>query len=275
VRHMVTGAQARARSRLRDAYGTWPVFEARAKALGWPDALAVAHFERSEVRRLSRVVSVPPAEVATIIPTHRRPDLLARAVESALDQTIDDHVVVVVDDGAGLSPLPVDDRLVSVSLSRNLGRPGVVRNVGIALSRSTYIAFLDDDNLWRPRHLATALQAMGDADLVYTGVERTHPDGSVLDVLARPFDRRAMALGPYVDTSSIVVRRGPGVRFSRLSRSSPTVPGEDWELVWRLSRRRQVRHTPEVTVSYLVNPDSYFTQWDVVPAERPHDLDAG
>jgi hypothetical protein len=266
--------QAWARSHLRAAYGTWPLFEARAKAVGWPQALAGGRAERSEVQRLSRAVSVPPALVATIIPTHRRPESLARAVDSALAQTVRDHVVVVVDDGAGLAPLPADDRLVAVSLSENIGRPGVVRNVGIALSRSTYIAFLDDDNLWRPHHLATALQAMGDADLVYTGVERAHPDGSVLDVLARPFDRRALAVGPYVDTSSIVVRRGRGVHFSRLPRSSPKVPGEDWELVWRLSRRRQVRHVPEVTVSYLVNPDSYFTRWDVVPADRPHDRDA-
>jgi glycosyltransferase involved in cell wall biosynthesis len=265
--------QAWARAQLRDAYGTWPLFEARAKALGWPRAIAAARTERSEVQRLSRAVSVPPSLVATIIPTHRRPDSLARAVDSALAQTVGDHVVVVVDDGAGLSRLPVDDRLVAVSLSKNVGSPGVVRNVGIALSRSTYIAFLDDDNLWRPHHIATALQAMGDADLVYTGVERAHADGTVLDVLARPFDRRALADGPYVDTSSIVVRRGRGVHFSRLPRSSPKVPGEDWELVWRLSRRRRVRHVPEVTVSYLVNPDSYFTRWDVVPAERPHDGD--
>jgi glycosyltransferase involved in cell wall biosynthesis len=267
-------AQAWTRSQLRDTYGTWPLFEARAKVLGWPRALSAVRAERSEVQRLSRAVSVPPALVATIIPTHRRPHSLARAVDSALAQTVRDHVVVVVDDGAGLEPLPADDRLVAVSLSENLGRPGVVRNVGIALSRSTYLAFLDDDNLWRPHHLATALEAMGDADLVYTGVERAHPDGSVLDVLARPFDRRALAVGPYVDTSCIVVRRGPGVHFSRLPRSSPKVPGEDWELVWRLSRRRQVRHVPEVTVSYLVNPDSYFTRWDVVAVERPHDLDA-
>lgn len=262
-----------ARSQLRDAYGIWPLFEARAKAVGWPRALAAARAERNEVQRLSRVVSVPPALVVTIIPTHRRPELLERAVNSALAQTVRDHVVVVVDDGAGLSPLPADDRLVAVSLSENMGRPGVVRNVGIALSHSTYLAFLDDDNTWHPQHLATALRAMGNADLVYTGVERAHPDGSVLDVLARPFDRRALAAGPYVDTSCIVVRRGPGVHFSRLSRSSAKVPGEDWELVWRLSRRRQIRHVPEVTVRYLVNPDSYFTQWEA-PADRPHDLDA-
>lgn len=255
-----------AREVVRDRWGTWPPFEARNKALNWPSAAAAARRERDEVQRLSAEVAVPAARVATVVATFRRPDPLVRAVRSALAQTVEDHVVVVVDDGGGLPDLPDDERLVAVSLSVNTGRPGLVRNVGIALSSSTHLAFLDDDNTWHPHHLATALGALDHgADLVYTGVERVRPDGTTLDVLSRPFDRRALALTPYVDTSSIVVRRGPGVRFSRLARSSPTIPGEDWELVWRLSRRLRVRHVPETTVTYLVNPASYFTRWDAAP----------
>lgn len=259
-------AEAAVRAGLRDRWGTWPLFEMRNKAVSWPSAVAAARTERAEVERLGATVVVTPALVATVVPTYRRPESLVRAVRSALAQTVEDQVVVVVDDGGGLPALPADDRVFAVSLSRNTGRAGVVRNVGIALSSSTHVAFLDDDNEWRPHHLATALQALDcGADLVYTGIERVHPDGTRLDVLARPFDRRAMALAPYIDTNSIVVRRGPGVRFSRLPRSSPKIPGEDWELVWRLSRQHRIRHVPETTVSYLVNPDSYFTRWDDTP----------
>ncbi len=267
---------ARLRSGLCAAFGTWPLFEVRNKVLHWPGAVRAHLLERREVRRLRRSVVVPQALVTTVVPTYRRPESVARAVRSALDQTVRDHVVVVVDDGAGLPPLPVDDRLVAVSLARNTGRAGVVRNVGIALSRSTYLAFLDDDNEWRPHHLDTALEALSGpdpVDLVYTGVERVRPDGSTLDVLARPFARRTLRESCFVDTNSIVVRRGRGVRFSRLPRSGPNLPGEDWELVWRLSRRLRVRNVPETTVTYLVNPESYFTRWDA-PADpaaaRPH-----
>ncbi len=239
------------------------MFEARNKAVRWPSAVWAARTERGEVRRLSRTVAVPTALVATIVPTYARPELLVRAVRSALAQTVVDHVVVVVDDGAGLPALPDDSRLVAVSLSRNTARAGVVRNVGIALSRSTYLAFLDDDNEWHPHHLAVALEALGrGADLVYTGMERVHPDGTRLDVLSRPFDRRALAEGSFVDTNCVVARRGRGVRFSRLPRSRASVPGEDWELVWRLSRRRRISHVPEITVTYLVNPHSYYTRWE-------------
>lgn len=259
---------------LRDTFGTWPLFEVRNKVLHWPSAIRARRTERSEVERLGATVVVPPALVATIIATYGRPESLVRAVRSALAQTETDHVVVVVDDGAGLPPLPDDDRLVAVSLSRNTGRAGVVRNVGIALSRSTYVAFLDDDNEWRPHHLATALDVLHrGADLVYTGVERVRPDGTHLDVLSRPFDRRALTEASFVDTNSIVLRREGsegGVRFSRLPRAGENVPGEDWELVWRLSRHRRVAHVPEVTVTYLVNPDSYFMRWETDVVDPQH-----
>ncbi|MCZ9339840.1 glycosyltransferase family 2 protein, partial [Streptomyces sp. TRM76130] len=105
--------------------------------------------EDAETRRLAADLPAPPtALVATVIATHRRPEALRAAVRSALAQTVRDQVVIVVDDGAGLPGLPDDPRLSAVSLSRNTGVAGVVRNVGIRLTRSRYVAFLDDDNLW-------------------------------------------------------------------------------------------------------------------------------
>lgn len=263
-------SQAAVRAVLRARFGIWRLYELRNKVLRWPGAVRSTLAERREVSRLAPTVVVPPALVATIIPTCDRPETLRRAVRSALAQTVEDHVVVVVDDGAGLPFLPLDGRLFAVSLSRNTGCAGLVRNVGMALTTSAYVAFLDDDNEWRPHHLAVAIEALEQgADLVYTGVERVHPDGTVLDVLARPFDRRALAEEAFVDTNSIVVRRGPGVRFSRLPRTRATLPKEDWELVWRLSRTRRTRHVPVTTVRYVVNPDSYYTRWYDDP-ELPH-----
>lgn len=271
-------AQVAIRAVLREAFGIWPLYEARNKSMGWVGSLRCARFERQEVRRIGPTIALPRALVATIIPTCRRPDTLVQAVRSALSQSVSDHVVLVVDDGAGLPDLPEDDRLVAVSLSRNTARAGVVRNVGIALTRSTYLAFLDDDNEWRPEHLAVALDALGHgADLVYTALERVHPDGTRLDVLSHPFDRREFSEESFVDTNSIVVRRACGVRFSRLRRTRETLPKEDWELVWRLSRRIRTRHVPEVTVRYVVNPGSYYTKWkpDATAPSAPPALDSG
>ncbi|MGK4579965.1 glycosyltransferase family 2 protein [Kitasatospora sp. HPMI-4] len=255
----------RAKRVLRTTFGFLRLMEARNKAvLGWT-AVGLRRREDAEVRRLAAELGRrPSALVATVIPTYRRPEGLRRAVESALAQTLREQVVIVVDDGAGLPELPDDPRLFAVSLARNTAVAGVVRNVGIRLSSSRYVAFLDDDNEWEPDHLERAvgvLAAPGGPDAVYTALRRLYPDGSEMDVLSVPFDRRHAAEEGFLDTNAVVARRTRTLRFSRLRRPPEVVPREDWELVFRYSRGRRVQHLPVPTVRYLVNPDSYWSGW--------------
>ena len=180
---------------------------------------------------------------------------------------------------------PADPRLTTVSLSRNTNVLGLVLNVGIRLSRSRFVAFLDDDNEWRPDHLKHAIAALegecevqvehpprraGVPDVVYTALDRRLPDGTSLGVLSVPFDRQAFADGkPTVDTNALVVRRMRALHFSRLRRARGVYPREDWELAWRLSRRHYIGHVPEPTVRYLVNPRSYYTDWKTAQPASP------
>lgn len=236
--------------------------EARNKVLLARGAWKMRRIEAAEVRRLDTRPKLQ-ADVVTVIPTYRRPEALAKAVDSALAQSYADHAVIVVDDGGGVgATLPSDPRLRVVSLSCHTRTAGVVRNVGIRLTDSRVIAFLDDDNVWRPDHVAVAVAEIDrGADFVYTGVKLTNSDGSQYNVLSQPFDRARLRDDAYVDTNSIVVRRVPGIHFSRLPRKNTTTPREDWEFVYRLSRHMEVRHVDRITVDYLVNWDSYYTNW--------------
>ena len=250
---------------LKRAFGWLVLFELRNKVLLAPSAIRLRRLETAEVHRLTATLPAPPdALVATVIATHRRPDELRAAVRSALAQTVTDQVVIVVDDGAGLPELPDDPRLFAVSLARNVGMAGVVRNVGIRLTRSRYVAFLDDDNLWEPDHLERALAVLdspGGPDGVYTALRRVLPDGTERDVLSVPFDRRRAARESFLDTNAFVARRDRALFFSRLRRTPEVLPREDWELVYRYSRGHEVRHVPHATVRYLVNPGSFYTTW--------------
>lgn len=266
----MTGTVARRVARapwtlLKALFGWLVLFEARNKVLLAPSAVRLRRTEEAEARRLAAALPAPPtALVATVIATHRRPEALRAAVRSALDQTVRDQVVVVVDDGAGLPELPDDPRLFAVSLARNTGVAGVVRNVGIRLTRSRYVAFLDDDNLWEPDHLERALavlEAPGGPDAVYTALRRVRPDGSENDVLSVPYDRRRAAREAFLDTNAFVARRTRALYFSRLRRTPEVLPREDWELIRRYARRHRVRHLPHPTVRYLMNPASFYTQW--------------
>jgi glycosyltransferase involved in cell wall biosynthesis len=258
-------AERLAKRSLRRLFGRLHLMELRNKVLLAPTGRALKRIEDAEVSRLLAEIGGPRrALVATIIPTFRRPELLRCAIESAFLQTITDQVVVVVDDGGGLPDvLPLDPRLVAVSLSANVATAGVVRNVGLRLTESDYVAFLDDDNTWEPNHLGVAITALDRhrASLVYTALRRSLSDGRPRDVLSVPFDRRRLADEAYVDTNAVVARRVRGLRFSRLHRAPQVLPREDWELVFRLSRRHRVVHIPVPTVRYLVNPESHWSDW--------------
>ena len=221
---------------LKSRYGFIPLIELRNKTLYGYTAARLFAFERAEARRIGRTLPggrFPSARVATIIPTYKRPVHVVKAVESALAQTVTDHVIVVVDDGAGRTELPRDPRVHGVSLSRNTGVAGVNRNIAMRLTDSSYVAFLDDDNTWQPNHLEVALarfERPDPPDGVYTAMRRVTPGGDVLDVISQPFDREVARNHGFLDVSTFVVRRSPDVRYSRIRRAKHVVPKEDWEL---------------------------------------------
>ncbi|GIF38704.1 glycosyltransferase family A protein [Actinoplanes xinjiangensis] len=262
------------KQRLRARYGWLPLEEMRNKVVLGHTAVGLGRFERSEIRRLLTSMPGgvrPTARVATVVLTYKRPEGVLRAVESVLSQTVQDQVVMVVDDGGGQLPeFPADPRLHVVSLRHNINVLGVSRNIGMGLTDSRYVAFLDDDNTWHPHHLETALHRLENTaatgpqpDAVYTAMLRMLPDGTQHDVLSVPFDRKLAWERCFLDTNPLVVRRLPGMRFSRLRRSSSVAPKEDWEFIYRLSRRHHVEHIPEPTVNYAVNPNSYWTAWEM------------
>ena len=94
-----------------------------------------------------------------IIPTHDRPLLLRRTLESLIAQTCQDFKVVVVSDTAGYLPpyqelSQLDQRFDFVLRCSGTPGPAASRNVGLAIADSEYILFLDDDDTYRPDHLA-------------------------------------------------------------------------------------------------------------------------
>jgi glycosyltransferase involved in cell wall biosynthesis len=267
------------RKLLRRHFGWLPLYELRNQVRYGYTVPRVWLFESAEVRRLRpSLPKGPPPLVTVVIPTYRRPESLPAAVRSVLAQTIADLRVIVVDDGGGgLPELPDDPRVVAVSLAHNTAVLGVVRNVGIRLADSEFVAFLDDDNEWEPEHLATALAVLRPEPPqsqsqprgqrlagVYTALRRVLPDGREVDVLSVPFDRRLAREEGFLDANGFVARRSRALWFSRLRRDRGVLPREDWATLYRYSRRHPISHVPVPTVRYLVNPDTYYTVWDPI-----------
>ncbi|MCF4965835.1 glycosyltransferase family 2 protein [Nostoc sp. CMAA1605] len=132
--------------------------------------------------------------LSIIIPTHNRPHLVTQAVQSALEQTIDDFEVIVVDD-ASTQPidLPSHSKLRVIRLSQPHGGAGT-RNIGLAAAIGRWVTFLDDDDRLLPHMAELSFKALSSTTLsapvaVISGLEEVNPQGEVLGMRLPPLLR--------------------------------------------------------------------------------------
>jgi glycosyltransferase involved in cell wall biosynthesis len=107
--------------------------------------------------------------VSVVIPAYERADVVGRAIDSALAQTVTDIEVVVVDDGSTDDTAAAvdgyeDERVRLLVHETNRG-VSAARNTGVDAATGEYVAFLDSDDEWLPRKLdrqLSTLAARGD-----------------------------------------------------------------------------------------------------------------
>lgn len=101
--------------------------------------------------------------VSVIIPLYNKSRYIARALDSALDQTFRDIEVIVVDDGSTDDGPEIvgrcEDARVRLIRQTNAG-PGSARNRGIAQATGSCVAFLDADDEWLPTFLERTLRIL-------------------------------------------------------------------------------------------------------------------
>ncbi len=114
-------------------------------------------------------------KVSVIIPTYQRPEMLRRAVNSVLLQTLREFELIVVDDSpadTGTKQLLSsfnDERIRFTKNSRIKGANGA-RNTGILNSAGNYLAFLDDDDVWTKNKLSQQYNALKESEKNIGGV---------------------------------------------------------------------------------------------------------
>jgi glycosyltransferase involved in cell wall biosynthesis len=105
--------------------------------------------------------------ISIIITTYRRSELLERCIQSALAQKYSPVEILVVEDGPTADTANIvaeyHDRIDYIT--KEHGGISSTRNVGCRSAKGQYIAFVDDDDLFRPRRLEALFEAL-----------RKHPD---------------------------------------------------------------------------------------------------
>ena len=124
-------------------------------------------------------------KVSVIITTCNRRGLVGRAVSSVLNQDYRNFDLHIVDDGSEDNTPKALESIVDandcVSYWRHDKRRGLsaARNTGISRSRGGYIAFLDDDDEWKPESLKRRIELLENLSpeevaslgVIYTGCE--------------------------------------------------------------------------------------------------------
>lgn len=165
--------------------------------------------------------------VCVVIPTLGRRSLRG-ALDSVLRQTRKPRQVVIVNDAQTAIDLETDASGVDLRIVEGEGRgASAARNRGVIEAVADWIAFLDDDDVWRPQKLEKQLQGHSHRDDVLLSCgARVHIGSSQrlrprkwfspdLDVLAAFYGKRSFQVSKfYLPTPSFVVP-------SRIAREVP------------------------------------------------------
>ena len=208
--------------------------------------------------------SVPGAPlVSVIVPTHNRPEWLCAALRSILAQTMQDFEIIVVND-AGLDVSPWVSTLDESGRIRLLRHPSnrglaAARNTGLRAARGKYIAYLDDDDLFYPNHLAVLVEAAetsGKAVVFSDGCQALYSnrDGQVVVersvVYSGIFELQDLLVSNQLPVLCVLHRRSCIDKVGGFDETFAT--HEDWDMWVRLFHHFPYVHVNQTTCEYRV-----------------------
>jgi len=206
-------------------------------------------------------------KVSVIIPTYNRAHLVARAIQSVLNQTYQDFEIIVVDDAS-------TDNTEEVVRSFNCGKVRYIRhernrggaaarNTGIKAARCKYIAFQDSDDEWLPEKLEKQMnvfdKASSEVGVVYTGFWRI--EGNKKTYIPSPQIRqkegniyRSLLGGNFITTQAAVVKKECFERAGVFDECLHRL--QEWDVWIRISRYYHFKYIDEPLLVAYYTPDS-------------------
>jgi glycosyltransferase involved in cell wall biosynthesis len=160
--------------------------------------------------------------LSVIIPTCDRPDFYG-ALKSVSVQTFEPHEIIIVDNGIKKSE-EYFFKNNKIRYIRALPRFGVsqARNLGVCLAKGTYIAFLDDDDVWDKKYLEEInnIITKTKASIVLGSVKKIE-NGEILSSKSAPikainsFKKELLLRNPGVIGSNTVIKKDVVFKYSK------------------------------------------------------------
>ncbi len=214
--------------------------------------------------------------ISVIVRTKDRPDLLSEALASLAEGSYRQVEVVLVNDGGTPPAVPTDYpfEVARIDLPDNRGRAAAA-NAGVESASGDWIAFLDDDDLAEPEHLATlaGLSEAAGAKIVYTdaavGIYKLDSNTGWCETerrlpYSRDFDPELLLFDNYIPFNTLLIQRSLLTEAGPFDTELPFF--EDWDMLIRLAQLAPFHHLPQVTAEYR-----HFRGGDHILGESPTD----
>lgn len=167
----------------------------------------------------------PKPLVSIIIPFYRNTRWLEEAINSALDQTLNDCEVIIINDGSKEDISFILNKYkekIRYFQQENLGAASA-RNKGIYKAQGEYIAFLDSDDLWDKMKLETQIEYMKKNNFLWshTSYRRFNSKGIINEVSVKGYQNDVFPIcimsspiaTPCVVIKSDILKNDNSLRF--------------------------------------------------------------
>lgn len=185
--------------------------------------------------------------VSIILPTYNRGFLILKTINSILNQTYENFELIIIDDGStdNTSDLinSLNDERIIYSKILNSGGPAKPRNIGLNLSKGSFIAFCDDDDIWNDNKLQICINELNNgSDFVYhnfliTGGNLKHIffNKIISRKLEIPYFNDLINNGNTIINSSVVFKKDLFNNVGLLDENKNLIAAEDYDYWLRLS----------------------------------------
>lgn len=212
-------------------------------------------------------------KISVIVTTFNRENCILRALGSIYNQSFKNYEVIVVDDCSTDNTeekikgyIGGDKRFKYLKLDKNHGCHSYPKNIGIGLAKSSYIAFLDDDDKYKSHALSSLYEKAisSKADIVYGGYSVVDEEtGKEVNGINFEFSHDLLLKKNFMVTSSVLIKRSS---LEVIGRFDETVSRfSDWHLWLRMSKARYkfVNLEDQLSIVYANSPDSMSKRYDI------------
>lgn len=203
---------------------------------------------------MSKEPKTPSPSVSVVVVSYNRLAMLRRAIDSALGQTFAPSEIIVIDNCSPDFDIfeALSDYGARIKVIRNTGNNGCgdARNVGVKLAMGEFVAFLDDDDYWKPNKLERQMAAIGNAVMVTCGQEFTPRAGFNVRQINSITPDMLRIHNPICGPSTFVCRRS---LFQQVEFDPRLKYAEDWDFLVRTLSVGEVAYVAEPLLYYTVD----------------------